>query len=97
MPDATLFLAHLDRGQFIHRIVDTRKGGEFGLRSNLSTPLGDAFCSHMAEDRAPRLCNDLRKERSTAGSPMQQRMAAAPTSACRSSSPTARASARWPR
>ncbi len=54
MPDATLFLAHLDRGQFIHRIVDTRKGGEFGLRSNLATPLGDAFCSHMAEDRAPR-------------------------------------------
>ena len=44
MPEATLFLAHLDRGQFIHRIVDTRKGGEFGLRSNLATPLGDAFC-----------------------------------------------------
>ena len=59
MPDATLFLAHLDRGQFIHRIVDCRNGDEFGLRSNLATPLGDAFCSHMAEDRAPRLCDEL--------------------------------------
>ena len=99
MPEATLFLAHLDRGQFIHRIVDTRKGGEFGLRSNLATPLGDAFCSHMAEDRAPRLCDDVgQASRSTQG----LRDAAAhgrraPTSACRSSSPTARASARSPR
>jgi diguanylate cyclase (GGDEF)-like protein len=76
MPDSTLFLAHLDRGQFIHRIVDTRKGGEFGLRSNLSTPLGDAFCSHMAEDRAPRLCNDVRKDGIYSRLPMQQRMAA---------------------
>ena len=77
MPDATLFLAHLDRGQFIHRIVDTRKGGEFGLRSNLATPLGDAFCSHMAEDRAPRLCDDIAKQSVYRGLPMQQRMDAA--------------------
>src|SRR5215210_6713244 len=62
MPEATLFLAHLDRGQFIHRIVDTRHGDEFGLRSNLATPLADAFCAHMAEDRGPRLCNDLARE-----------------------------------
>ena len=67
MPEATLFLAHLDRGQFIHRIVDTRKGGEFGLRSNLATPLADAFCSHMAEDRAPRLCDDVPKQPIYAG------------------------------
>ena len=59
MPDAVLFLAHLDRGQFIHRIVDARNGGGIGLRSNLAIPLGDAFCSHMAEDRAPRVCNDV--------------------------------------
>ena len=45
--------------QFVHRIVDTRNGAGFGLRSNLATPLGDAFCSHMAEDRAPRMCNDV--------------------------------------
>src|SRR4051795_7366692 len=76
MPEATLFLAHLDRGQFIHRVVDSRKGGEFGLRSNLATPLGDAFCSHMAENRAPRLCNDLRKDGVYSRLPMQQRMAA---------------------
>src|SRR5215217_4929128 len=74
MPEATLFLAHLDRGQFIHRIVDTRKGGEFGLRSNLATPLGDAFCSHMAEDRAPRLCDDVPKQPVYARLGMQHRM-----------------------
>src|SRR5918998_1235934 len=77
MPEATLFLAHLDRGQFIHRIVDTRKGGEFGLRSNLATPLGDAFCSHMAEDRAPRLCDDVPKQPVYRALAMQQRMEAA--------------------
>src|SRR5688500_15684038 len=59
MPDAVLYLAHLDRGQFIHRIVDARNGAPVGLRSNLAVPLGDAFCSHMAEDRAPRMCNDV--------------------------------------
>src|ERR671916_95105 len=77
MPEATLFLAHLDRGQFVHRIVDTRKGGEFGLRSNLTTPLGDAFCSHMAEDRGPRLCDDVAKQPAYANLGMQQRMDAA--------------------
>src|SRR5689334_13139105 len=77
MPEATLFLAHLDRGQFIHRIVDTRKGGESGLRPNLATPLGDAFCSHMAEDRAPRLCDEVAKQPVYRGLPMQQRMDAA--------------------
>src|SRR5215216_3906372 len=77
MPEATLFLAHLDRGQFIHRVVDTRKGGEFGLRSNLATPLGDAFCSHMAENRAPRLCDDISRNAVYARLPMQERMDAA--------------------
>ena len=77
MPEATLFLAHLDRGQFIHRIVDTRQGGEFGLRSNLATPLGDAFCSHMAEDRAPRMCDDVDKHPVYSRLAMQQRMQAA--------------------
>src|ERR671910_2869081 len=77
MPEATLFLAHLDRGQFIHRIVDARKGGEFGLRSNLASPLGDAFCSHMAEDRAPRLCDDVGKQGIYRSLAMQQRMEAA--------------------
>ena len=76
MPEATLFLAHLDRGQFIHRIVDARKGGEFGLRANISTPLGDAFCSHMAENRAPRLCDDLDDDAVYSRLPMQQRMSA---------------------
>jgi diguanylate cyclase (GGDEF)-like protein len=59
MPSAVLYLAHLDRAQFTHRIVDARGGAPLGLRSNLAIPLGDAFCSHMAEDRAPRLCNDV--------------------------------------
>src|SRR3954464_10547975 len=59
MPTSVLYLAHLDRGQFIHRIVDARGGAALGLRSNLAIPLGDALCSHMAEDRGPRLCNDV--------------------------------------
>src|SRR3954470_21230801 len=59
VPDVAVFLAHIDRGHKVHRIVDTRNGGEFGLRSNLALPLSDSFCVHMADDRAPRLCNDV--------------------------------------
>ncbi len=59
MAGSAIFLAHLDRGQFIHRIVDVRGGGDFKLRSNQALPLGDAFCSHMSEGRAPRRCGDV--------------------------------------
>ena len=59
LPKAVLYLAHLDRGQFTHRIVDARNGNPVGVRSNVAMPLADAFCSHMADDRAPRLCNDV--------------------------------------
>jgi diguanylate cyclase (GGDEF)-like protein len=59
VPDVAVFLAHLDRSHEIHRIVDTRNGGEFGLRSNLALPLSDSYCVHMADDRAPRRCNDV--------------------------------------
>jgi diguanylate cyclase (GGDEF)-like protein len=76
MPDAVLYLAHLDRGQFIHRIVDTRNGGGIGLRSNLAIPLGDAFCSHMAEDRAPRMCNEVARHPIYRSLPMQERVGA---------------------
>ena len=76
MPTAILYLAHLDRGQFIHRIVDSRNGGPVGLRSNLAVPLADAFCSHMAEDRAERLCNDVASDELYASLPMQKRIRA---------------------
>src|SRR6185437_3685036 len=76
MPDAVLYLAHLDRQQFIHRIVDTRNGGGIGLRSNLAIPLGDAFCSHMSEDRAPRLCNAVARHPIYRALPMQERVGA---------------------
>jgi diguanylate cyclase (GGDEF)-like protein len=76
MPDAVLYLAHLDRGQFIHRIVDSRNGGGIGLRSNLAIPLGDAYCSHMAEDRAPRICNDVARHPVYRSLPMQDRVGA---------------------
>src|SRR3954462_5612614 len=59
MPGSAVFLAHLDRGQFIHRIVDVRGGADFGLRSNQALPLADAFCSHMAEGRGPRRVADI--------------------------------------
>ena len=76
MPTAILYLAHLDRGQFIHRIVDARNGAPIGLRSNLAIPMGDAFCSHMAEDRAPRLCNDVPGHELYGALPMQRRVVA---------------------
>jgi hypothetical protein len=59
MPDTALYLAHLDRTHAVHRIVDTRGGAALGLRSNLATPLADSYDLAMAEERAPRLCNDL--------------------------------------
>jgi diguanylate cyclase (GGDEF)-like protein len=76
MPTAVLYLAHLDRGQFIHRVVDARNGNPIGLRSNLAIPLGDAFCSHMAEDRGPRLCNDVPAHEVYGALAMQQRVLA---------------------
>jgi diguanylate cyclase (GGDEF)-like protein len=77
LPEATIYLAHLDRAQFIHRIVDARAGAAFGLRSNLAVPLADTFCAHMAEDRAPRLCNDLAGHAVYGRLAMQRRMKAA--------------------
>jgi diguanylate cyclase (GGDEF)-like protein len=76
MPTSVLYLAHLDRGQFIHRIVDARGGAALGLRSNLAIPLGDAFCSHMSEDRGPRLCNDVPAHEVYGSLVMQERVAA---------------------
>ena len=76
-PTPTLFLAHLDRGHNIHRIVDTRGGESFGLRSNQAMPLRDSFCWHMAEDLGPRRCDDVaRRRRSTRGSTLQQQLGA---------------------
>lgn len=59
LDDCTIFLAHLDRNNDVHRIVDARRGGDFGLRSNLALPLSESFDIHMADQRGPRLCNDV--------------------------------------
>src|SRR5829696_5532732 len=59
MPGTALYLAHLDRTHAVHRVVDARGGGSLGLRSNLATPLADSYDVAMAEDRGPRVCNDL--------------------------------------
>ncbi len=75
-PESVLYLAHLDRAQFIHRIVDARNGSGVGLRSNLAIPLGDAFCSHMAEGRGPRVCNQVGRHPVYGTLPMQQRVGA---------------------
>src|SRR5262249_57056322 len=74
MPTAGLYLAHLDRGQFIHRIVDARNGVDYGLRSNQAMPLGDAFDSHMAEDRTPRRTGNVERDPTYSGLPMQDRL-----------------------
>ncbi len=76
MPKSGLFLAHLDRGQAIHRIVDARNGLSYGLRSNQALPLNDSFCSHMAEERAPRRCGDVVGHGLYGALPMQQRVSA---------------------
>src|ERR1044072_3402709 len=73
-PGCAVFMAHLDRGQFIHRIVDVRGGDDFNLRSNQALPLGDAFCSHMAEGRGPRLVGDIAGSDAYKKLAMQQRV-----------------------
>src|SRR3954465_7770123 len=74
LPDSGLFMAHLDRSQSIHRIVDARGGAGYGLRANQALPLGDAFCSHMADDRGPRRTGDVGGEAAYRGLAMQQRV-----------------------
>jgi diguanylate cyclase (GGDEF)-like protein len=59
VPDVTLYLAHLDRQHGVHRIVDVRAGSSLGIHSNQATELHQSFDLIMAEDRAPRLCNDV--------------------------------------
>jgi GAF domain-containing protein len=73
MPGTTLYLAHLDRTHAVHRVVDTRGGVAFGLRSNLATPLAESYDHAMVEDRAPRLCNDLGADPVYADVEMQRR------------------------
>src|SRR3954465_1185682 len=74
LPDSGLFMAHLDRSQSIHRIVDARGGAGYGLRANQALPLGDAFCSHMADDRGPRRTGDVGGVAAYRGLAMQQRV-----------------------
>ena len=76
MPDTALYLAHLDRTHAVHRIVDTRGGTGLGLRSNLATPLAESYDLAMAEERAPRLCNDLSADPVYAEVGMQRRAGA---------------------
>ena len=76
MPDCALYLSHLDRAHDVHRIVDTRAGGELGLRSNLATPLDESYDIAMADERAPRLCNDVSADPVYAGVGMQRRAGA---------------------
>src|SRR5215210_4284998 len=59
MPGCALYLSHLDRAHAVHRIVDARGGAALGLRSNLATPLIESYDIAMADERAPRLCNDV--------------------------------------
>ena len=59
IPDTTLYLAHLDRQHGVHRIVDVRAGAELGLHSNQASELHESYDLVMAEDRGPRMCNDL--------------------------------------
>ena len=97
LPESVLYLAHLDRAQFIHRIVDARNGSGVGLRSNLAIPLGDAFARTWRRTARRACATRSAATRSTRRCRCRSASAPARTSACRSSCPTARASARWPR
>jgi diguanylate cyclase (GGDEF)-like protein len=76
LPGCALYLSHLDRPHSVHRIVDTRAGAALGLRSNLATPLFESYDMAMAEERAPRLCNDVAGHRVYADLGMQRRAGA---------------------
>ena len=76
MPGCALYLSHLDRAHSVHRIVDTRGGAGLGLRSNLATPLSESYDIAMAEERAPRLCNDVSADHVYAIVGMQRRAGA---------------------
>jgi diguanylate cyclase (GGDEF)-like protein len=76
VPDATVYLAHLDRQHGVHRIVDVRAGAALGLRSNQATPLHESFDIAMAEDRGPRLCPDVAAEPAYAAVRMRERLGA---------------------
>ena len=76
LPGCALYLSHLDRAHAVHRIVDTRGGDGLGLRSNLATPLMESYDIAMAEERAPRLCNDLSADPVYATVGMQRRAGA---------------------
>ena len=71
LPDATLYLAHLDRTHAVHRIVDVRGGAAFGLRSNLARPLGESHDLAMIEGRAPRCVPELPEGGSYLGVPLE--------------------------
>jgi diguanylate cyclase (GGDEF)-like protein len=77
MPGCALYLSHLDRAHSVHRIVDTRSGAPLGLRSNLATPLRESYDVAMADERAPRLCNDVGADPVYAALGMQRRAGAA--------------------
>src|SRR3712207_854339 len=77
LPDTTLYLAHLDRQHGVHRIVDVRAGGAIGVHSNQAAPLQESLDLVMAEDRAPRLCNDLEADAAYGAVAMTGRLGAA--------------------
>ena len=98
MPGSAVFMAHLDRGQFIHRIVDVRRGADYGLRSNQALPLGRrVLLAHGRRAARRGWCGDIGGARGlqAAGDAAARRRAVLHR-ACRSSSPTGRASGRWP-
>ena len=70
----TVFLAHLDRAQSLHRVVDSRGGG-FGLRANHTMALEESWCVHMADGTSPRLCNDPAAHPVLGGLGAQRRLA----------------------
>jgi diguanylate cyclase (GGDEF)-like protein len=73
LPDATLFLAHLDRGQGLHRVVDTRNGPAFGVVANTTMPIAESLCGQMAAEGLVRRIDDLKADPVYGRLPAQRR------------------------
>ena len=59
MPDGDAVSSRISTAASSSIASSTRARRRVGLRSNLATPLGESSDLAMAEDRGPRLCNDL--------------------------------------
>jgi hypothetical protein len=62
MPGAKLIVAGLNYEQGEYRVLDVRGNSLNGFDQGFTLPIAESFCMHMADNGAPRLCNDASTE-----------------------------------